>query len=245
MSALPVVEIRLETPQNHSLLNGGPASDNTSNFLSEPPFPRDETVSRTPSPVVVSITEESSGPENSRLQIPTVCEQYGTLPVQNQWNEITTRRMRWIMQLSMDSLLPTLSPDKQALMTGITDLRQLIGPLFHQWEAFRAKRTSVSKLSDFAKTMHQKLKPTATTDFFERFWERKLVAEKDSQAWGRFKSVVKVTLDQVSTIDRILGSANNFSMVCRPLSEYALKTQATFPATAIYGVVVIFLRVLI
>jgi hypothetical protein len=150
------------------------------------------------------------------------------------------------MQLSMNSLLPTLSPDKQALMTGVTDLRQLISSLFHQWEAFRAKRTSVSKLGDFAKTMHQKLKPpTATTEFFERFWERKLVAEKDAQAWGRFKSVVKVTLDQVSTIDRILGSANNVAMVHRPQCEYALKRQAALPATAIFGVVVIFLRVMI
>ena len=47
--------------------------------------------------------------------------------------------MQWIMQMSMDALLPSLRPEQRKLIEGTTDLDQLIIPLFESWEVFRSQ----------------------------------------------------------------------------------------------------------
>jgi hypothetical protein len=133
----------------------------------------------------------------------------GIVPVPGQFNEQTTRRMEWIMQMSMDSLLPTLRPEQRKLIEGTTDLRQLIVPLFEMWETFRSTDERGNKTRKIAKSVYEKLKNNFTNnELFERFWARKLVAEKDNVAWGRFKSTVTTILNQASAIDNILNSMN-------------------------------------
>jgi hypothetical protein len=133
----------------------------------------------------------------------------GVIPVPGQFNEQTTRRMEWIMQMSMDSLLPTLRPEQRKLIEGTTDLRQLIVPLFEMWETFRSTDERGNKTRKIAKSVYEKLKNNFTNnELFERFWARKLVAEKDNVAWGRFKSTVTTILNQASAIDNILNSMN-------------------------------------
>ena len=133
----------------------------------------------------------------------------GVIPVPDQFNEQATRRMEWIMQTSMDALLPTLRPEQRKLIEGTTDLRQLIVPLFQTWENFRSLDGQGNKTRKIARSVYEKMKSNFTNnELFERFWARKLVAEKDDAAWGRFKSVVTIILDQASAINKILNSMN-------------------------------------
>lgn len=133
----------------------------------------------------------------------------GVVPVPGQFNEQTIRRMQWIMQLSMDSLLPTLRPEQRKLIEGTTDLRQLIVPLFETWETFRSTDEKGNKTRKIAKSVYEKMRSNFTnSELFERFWARKLVAEKDDVAWGRFKGAVTTILNQASAIDNILNSMN-------------------------------------
>ena len=133
----------------------------------------------------------------------------GVLPAPDQFNEETTRRMEWIMRLSMESLLPTLPPEQRKLIEGTKDLRQLIASLFETWQIFRSTDGRENKTRKIAKSMYDKLKSNFTNnELFERFWARKLVAQKDEAAWGRFKSTVTTILDQVSAVDKILNSMN-------------------------------------
>lgn len=133
----------------------------------------------------------------------------GIISVPDQLNEQMTRRMAWIMQTSMDSLLPSLQPEQRQIIEGTKDLRQLIVPLFQSWEAFRSADGQVKQTRTIARSMYDKLKKQFTNnDVFESFWAKKKVTEKDEVAWGRFKSVVKMILDQSTSIDRIVSGVN-------------------------------------
>ena len=133
----------------------------------------------------------------------------GVIPVPGPFNEQTTRRMEWIMQTSMDALLPTLRPEQRKLIEGTTDLRQLIASLFESWEAFRSSDDQGNKNRKIARSVYEKMKSSFTNnELFERFWANKSVAEKDGVAWGRFKSVVSIVLNQASAINNILNSMN-------------------------------------
>ena len=137
----------------------------------------------------------------------------GVIPVPGQFNEQTTRRMEWIMQTSMDVLLPTLEPEQRTLIEGTTDLRQLIVPLFQTWETFRSLEGQGNKTRKIGRTVYDQIKTNFTNnELFERFWKGKLAAEKDNVAWGRFKSVVTIILDQASAVSNILNSMNMCSV---------------------------------
>jgi hypothetical protein len=62
--------------------------------------------------------------------------------------------------------------------------------------------------------VYDKLKRNfAGNELFDSFWSRKLVAEKDEADWQNFKTVIKGTLGQVSSIDRILNSLSIFHVL--------------------------------
>jgi hypothetical protein len=114
------------------------------------------------------------------------------------------------MQMSMDAILPSLRPEQRKLIEGRTDLNQLIIPLFESWEVFRSQDRGGNKSRKIAKSVYEKLQKSFTNnELFERFWARKLVAETDEAAWGKFKSTVSTLLSQVSSIDRILNGSNS------------------------------------
>jgi hypothetical protein len=135
-------------------------------------------------------------------------EALGVIPVPEQFNEQATRRMEWIMQMGMDTLLPTLRPEQRKIIEGTTDLWQLLIPLLQSWEHFRATDGRKTKAQKLAKSVYEKVKTNFTNnEIFDRFWQQKMVAEQDEAGWRRFKGLVSGMLQQVSLIDRILDSA--------------------------------------
>jgi hypothetical protein len=127
-----------------------------------------------------------------------------------QLHEKASRRMTWIMQMAMDTLLPTLLPEQRKLLEGTTDLQRLIVPLFRSWEEFRSTENRANKTRNVAKSTYEKFKNHfSSSEVFEVFWKRKLAAECDEKSWGHFETVVRGTLEQVAVIDRVVNSVNN------------------------------------
>src|SRR5271170_2111532 len=134
----------------------------------------------------------------------------GIIAPPDQLNETAVRRMTWILQTSMESVLPTLRPEQRKVIEGTTDLTQLIGPLFQSWEQFRSVDAKAGKTRKLAKSMSEKMKSSFSINkLSERFWSRKLSAESEDASWGGFKNVVSGLLEQVIMVDKILNSLNN------------------------------------
>ena len=134
----------------------------------------------------------------------------GIIARPEQMNEAAVRRMSWILQTSMESLLPTLRPEQRKVIEGTTDLTQLIVPLFQSWEQFRSTDARAGKTRKLAKSMSEKVKGSfSTSEFSEKFWSRKLSAEKEDASWRGFKDLVLGLLEQVILIDKVLNSLNN------------------------------------
>ena len=134
----------------------------------------------------------------------------GIIARPEQMNEAAVRRMSWILQTSMQSLLPTLRPEQRKVIEGTADLTQLIVPLFQSWEQFRSTDARAGKTRKLAKSMSEKMKGSfSTSEFSEKFWSRKLSAEKEDASWRGFKDVVLGLLEQVILIDKVLNSLNN------------------------------------
>jgi hypothetical protein len=136
-------------------------------------------------------------------------EGFGVIPVPEEFNVQTMKRMAWIMNMAMDTLLPTLMPEQRKLIEGETDLRTLVVPLLQAWEDFRS--TARSRTRKTAKSIYEKVKKDyLNNEHFERFWARKSVSEQDEASWSKFKTLVTGLLQQASMIDRILdGTMNN------------------------------------
>jgi hypothetical protein len=134
----------------------------------------------------------------------------GIIAAPEQLNETAVRRMTWILQTSMESVLPTLRPEQRKVIEGTTDLTQLIAPLLQSWEQFRSVDAKAGKSRKLAKSMSEKMKSTfSTNELSERFWSRKLSAESEDASWGGFKNLVSGLLEQVIMVDKILNSLNN------------------------------------
>jgi hypothetical protein len=151
-------------------------------------------------------------PERARtLSAPpsfTSKEAWDVLPVPEELNEAATRRMAWIMTQAMDTILPALQPEQRSLIEGITDVRQLLVPLFQSWEEFRSGDNRKIEAAKTAKAMYKtEKKPYKSNQLFERFWSRKVVAEQDETSWRGFKTVVKGLLEQMSLIQNILDAS--------------------------------------
>lgn len=184
------------------------AVQRTTTDMSDTSTLRDDTSPHLLRPTPRIVIENTSDLVRSN-SCPPLSPDDGVIPVLGQFNEQTTRRMEWIMQTSMDALLPTLRPEQRKLIEGTTDLRQLIVPLFQTWEAFRSSDDQGKKSRKLARSVYEKMKSSFTNnELFERFWANKLVAEKDGVAWERFKNVVSIVLNQASAINNILNSMN-------------------------------------
>lgn len=206
MSTVPAAEISRK--YQHIPSEDDTTLDSSTTAMSDTSTPRDDTsmplLHLTPRIVI------KKAPDSIRTySYPQLSPNDETIPVPGEFNEQTTRRMEWIMQMSMDALLFTLQPEQRKLIECTTDLRQLIVPLFQTWETFRSLDGQGNKTRKIAKSVYDKMKTTVTNnEFFERFWARKLITEKDEAAWERFKSVVTISLDQASAVDNILNSMN-------------------------------------
>ena len=124
-------------------------------------------------------------------------------------NEASVRRMRWILQTSMESVLATVSPEQRKVLEGTTDLTQLIVVLFQSWDQFRSIDVRAGKSRKFAKSMCEKMKSTLTmNELSESFWSRKQSIEREDASWRGFKKFVLGLLDQMVLIDKVLNSLN-------------------------------------
>jgi hypothetical protein len=130
--------------------------------------------------------------------------------VPEETNQQATARMTWIMQMAMDTILPTLRPEQRKLVEGTTDLRGLIVPLFRKWEEFRAGEGRAGRTRKVARSVYEKVKSNFTNnEVFEHFWRRKVGAERDEESYAKFEGVVRGVMEQVNFIDRALGGVNN------------------------------------
>jgi hypothetical protein len=182
-------------------------------------------------PVVVEKATDMS-------RTPSISDDGAGIIVAEEFNEDAIVRMAWILESAMGVIMPTLPPEQQKLIEGTTDLRQLIGPLFRKWEEFRSIEGRAKKNRKIAQVMYERVKRNFTNnEMFEGFWKRKVAEEKDAESYKKFEGVVRGVLGQVDTIDRVLSGMNN---VC----PRVLLMQMFTPASALFAVVVLFLRVL-
>lgn len=173
--------------------------------LSDTPTLRDND-SAPPQIVVEKKQRSTTGIQDT----PLFSEESSGVIVPEEFNEQAIRRMEWIMQGAMDTLLPTLRPEQRKLIDGATDLRQLVIPLFNSWREFRSAEGRTGKSSKTAMSLVNKFRKIYTNnELFETFWRRKAAAENDEASWGGFETVVRNVLEQVGLIDRVIGGMGN------------------------------------
>lgn len=127
-----------------------------------------------------------------------------------QMNEAAVRRMSWILQTAMEAILPSLPAEQRRVIQGTTDLKQLIVPMFQSWEQFRSTEGRAGKTKKLAKSMSEKMRASfSMSEVSEKFWSRKLSAEKEDVSWRGFKDLVMGLLEHVMLVDKVLNSLNN------------------------------------